>query len=247
MDLFNEDFEAIEDENDIEHLPFPGKEILPSDIGVTLTENKNLIDTSDEPMILPLSEIGSLLEGFEFSGYKTLLYISGSRILDNAKIDITFEEKIDEETYTPLEHLSDVDFDNEPSSFEDWKENGYDETDCPLTGVEIDVPLEGKDIAISFKVYIPAGETLTLDDFEEGNINVEVVVWLPFVFEAVDEGASIAFPDGAFFDSEDDLFGREEAGDGSTFTDIVESLSVDVKFQNNPFMGADLLMIFIIS
>jgi len=245
MDLFNTDFEAIEQADDINNLVsnFPGMDLLPEHIGITLTEDKVLIDGTNDRMNLPLSEIGSVLNGFEFSDFKTKLYISGSPLIGKAKIDIIIEE-VEGDNYTRKNDNEKIAIVNKGSSIEDWKaaNNEYTGKDCPAGGVEIDIPIKGKDIAVSFKVYIPEGETLYLEDFEAGNIKVEAVIWLPFVFTAGDNGAEIAFPKDSFFDPDNDLFGRENAGDNNIITDFVESMSVSIKFDRELFKGADLIV-----
>jgi len=244
MDLFSSEFDAIEHPDEIDNLYeyFPGMNITAANIGYELTENKMLIDGSDDPMILPLSEIGSVLNGFEFSKYKTKLYFSGSPLVSKAKVDIIIEEGGDD-GYTPYRTIENISIPNKISDIEKWKEDGeYKEKECPSGGVEINIPIKGKDIAVSFKVYIPAGETLYLDDFAAGDIKVEVVVWLPFIFEAGEDGAEIAFPENTFFDHESDLFGREEPGAESLLMDIVESMSVSIKFDNALFKDSDLIV-----
>ena len=245
-ELFNEEFDAVEHEDELGYLNFPGMELLPGDIGVTLTSDKVLIDGSNDRMTLPLSEVGSLLEGFEFTEYVSKLYFSGSPLIKKSKVKIIIEEidVIDgTETYTLIKSIEEGNITNKGSDIKTWEEDKeYKETACPSDGIEIDIPIIGKDIAVSFKVYIPAGEILYLDDFEAGNINIEVVVWLPFKFTAIDDDAALSFPDGSFFKSDEDLFGREEPDSESMIFDIIESISVDVKFHNNPFDGADLII-----
>jgi hypothetical protein len=245
MELLNEEFEDIENEDDFDKLNLPGTEILFSDIGGELSSEKVLIDGTKERTIFPLSEMGSLLTGFEFSkGYETRLYFSGSTIVEKSKIDIIIEEVDivnDTENYTIKESKKDVDIENEKSDIEDWQTNGYNGTSYPSKGVKIDVPINGKDIAVSYKVYVPKGGKLLLSDFKNGNIKVEVVVWLPFVFKAVSE-AEIVFPDDSLFSSKDDLFGRDEPDAENVMTDIIENLSLEILFDNNPFKGSDLIV-----
>jgi hypothetical protein len=244
MDLFDKEFETIEDASEIGNLDFPGMELLPDDIGSDLHDDKILINGSDERMTLPLSEIGSLLTGFEFSGYKTKLYFSGSSLISKSKIDIKLEEVeiIDGiETYNEIaddtNERTGVSIRDGSVNIEDWKD-GYNGKECPSGGVEIPIPVTDKDIAVSFLVYIPAGETLFLNDLEAGNIKVEIVVWLPFEFTAGDDGAEIAFPDDALFSSKDDLFGRKNPDDDN----IIQSLSLIIVFDKDPFKNSELII-----
>jgi len=252
-DLLNKEFDAINDNSEIVNLHphFPGMDLFPSDFDVTLLSDKILIDASGERLLVPLSEVGSLFEGFTFEkgdvgkeGYRAKLYLSGSPLVAKTKIDIIIEEYdsvIDDYINKKIE-TKDNNI-NKKSKIETWKTKGvYSGGSCPDDGIELDIPITGKDIALSFKVYIPAGKEISVSDFNGGNINVELVVWLPFVFKAGADGAKLSFPEDSFFSSDDDLFYRDEAGDDSLFTDIVESLAVDVMFKNSPFMGADLVI-----
>jgi len=233
-------------------------------------ENLILLDSEKDKknrLLIQLSELGSLLPEFEFYNgkdaegnvltdqegvYKARLYFSGTEIIRKTKIriktievEVTIDED-DKEVYHFLpgtDHTEDKQFKDGNSNIEKWKEDGYyDGETCPSDGIEIDIPLTRNDIAISFEVYIPEGETLSLSDFEESYINVELVIWLPLKFIAINDEAALSFPDDYFFSSKDDLFGREEPDSESLVFDIVESLSVDINFHNHPFMGRDLII-----
>jgi len=247
MDVFTEEIAPIEDADEIGNLNLPGMELNPGHINDPdgLPENKILIDGSDERMILPLSEIGSLLTGFKFSEYHSFIYFSGSPIVNKAKVNIKIEEIEDGVETGEVKYMNDVPISNIKSNFDTWKEeDGYYEETYNSLGSPVDIPIEGKDIGISFTVFIPKGVVLELEDFKDGGeIKVEIVIWLPFVFTAEEGGAEIAFPKDAFFSSKDDLFGRDEPGAESKIADIIESLTVNIKFKINPFLGADLIIL----
>jgi len=242
MDLFSVDFESIN--GDIGNLDqfFPGMELQPGDIVNTpLPGDRVLFDGSGDLMTLPLSEIGSLLEGFEFTDYKTILYFSGSSFIKKAMVDINIYEVVN--GVSTLKDSEKFDITGSGSDIENWKVNGYSQTTYPSGGADIDIPITGKDIAVSFKVYIPKGTSLSSSDFSTGgNIKVEAVIWLPFKLIAGASGAEISFPEGALFSSEDDLFGRESADSESMITDSIESLSLTIKLDNNPFGNAKLVV-----
>jgi len=243
MDLFSVDFEAINNSSSIGNLDqfFPGMQLQPGDINTLLPSDRVLLDGSNDPMTLPLSQIGSLLEGFEFTDYKTKLYFSGSSFINKAKVDINIYEVVNGVS-TPKGSKT-VAIMSSGSDIENWKANGYTQTTYPSGGVDIDIPITGKDIAVSFKVYIPKGTTLSISDFNTaGNIKVEAVIWLPFKLRAGASGAEISFPEGALFSSEDDLFGRESADSENMITNNVESLSLTIKLDNNPFGNARLVV-----
>jgi len=239
-ELIDNKYNQVITDTDINDLFF-GQELNDGHLGYKLDDKTTLIRTNpdDDDVNVPLSELGSLLKGFMFHGYKTKLYLSGSKIIEKSKIIMTIEE-IDPGSNPPIPPIT-KSGKNESSKIDDWKKNGYSGTSCPDGGIDIDIPITGKDVNVTFEVYIPGGTTVYLDDFEGDTIKVEVVVWLPFEFEAVDE-AELSFPDDAFFSSEDDLFCRDEPDSDSLFLDIIESLSVSVKFKNSPFNGADLII-----
>jgi len=239
MNLFETDFKAIDNADKIGDLQeyFPDINLSSSDLGTALSKDESLIDNDNDRLELPLSELGSLLNKFEFSGYKTLLYFSGTSLISKAKVDIGIyegNEKKGGEKGIPVK--------NAGSNIDDWNVNGYNSETYPTDGVVIEFPLTGNDIAVSFKVYIPEGTTLKLEDFAAGHIKVEVVVWLPLEFTAGSNGAEIAFPKDAFFSSDKDLFNRESAGEDNIITDIVESMSMSIKFDKPIFDGADLIV-----
>jgi len=231
-----------------------------------IQEERTLIKSGANPEVIPLSELGNLLEGFKFYDgkdkdgtplpdqegvYKTKLYFSGSDILKDAKLEITINEiNEDGSPGDPIFYIKDISVlsnESDPyheSNFKDWETAGcYEGVSCPSGGFPFDdIEINGKDIAVSYRVYFPAHTTVPITHFQDGWIKAEVVVWLPFKFIAVDEKAMISFPPGSFFSSEDDLFGREEPDSDSLIADVIESISVDVKFHNNPFMGADLII-----
>jgi len=249
-ELFNQEYNEVTTPEEFDDMKskFPGMDLDYSHINFELLDDQTLIDGGDEHrQILPLSDIGSLLKGFEFQGGETKLYFSGSPLIKNAKVNITLEEfevinGVD--TYKPLSIIEGIQLVSKGSDVADWKkEEGYNGEECPAGDTSINIPLNGKDIALSFKVYIPKKTKLTFDDFAAGSIKAEIVVWLPFSFKATDpNGADLKFPEDSFFSSEDDLFGREKADDDSMIMDIIQSLSVNIKFQNNPFAGGDLII-----
>jgi len=252
-DLLNKEFDDLDDVSDFyEIFPHSEDDQLANDIdtGIPLDSDKILFifdaekEAPENRLIVPLSEIGSLLNGFELSDCEIKLYFSGSPIVEKSKIIITIGKFDDDDNYTVIDTCTKEkeDIDIGKSNIDEWKEKGYDKDSCPGGGIPIDIPITGEDIAFSFTILISDGEELKLEDFKDCKINVEVVVWLPFIFEAVDDNAELSFPEGAFFDSEDDLFGRDEPDDESMMTKIVESLSVNIKFQNSPFNGADFVI-----
>jgi len=247
MELFNEILELDPDEPELPK--FPNNELeeifedLVKDESFILDKDRNLINKFDEPMNVPFSSIGALFEGFEFTGHDIKLYVSGGSIVDRVKIDIRFDTMEDDLTVDSTDDkYFGLDPNKEESGIENWKINGYTEIEPPSTGIVLDLPLNGKDIDVYFRVYIPAGETLFLDDLTDGNIKVEIVVWLPFAFEAKEEEATISFPNDVLFDSEKDLFGRKKPGEDNMMVNIIQSLNLEIKFDENPFHESTLIV-----
>ena len=199
----------------------------------------------EDPIKLPLSSIGELLEGFEFDRYQTKLYFSGSEIFNKLSIDITINNETTIIQSKEMASSGDITIDNQSSGWNvSWGGNTkeYKGTRSPNGGLEIDVPLDGRDVELDFKVYFPAGTKLVLEDFKEGFINIEFVIWLPLIFKAVEDGATIRLPDGALFSASKDLFGRknnEEAG----IIQYIEKLSLNIEFDKNPFKGSELVVV----
>jgi hypothetical protein len=247
VDLFTDIFNM----EDAFHIPdFPGIDLVPPDFSYKLTEERTFIDTSkdtpDKRTVLPFSSIGSYLKGFEFSELKIRFYVSGTEsAISKSKVDITYwkvETVDDEKEYTKMDTIANIPVENKKSDIDDWKINGYNETSYPDDGADLSIPINGEDISFSFRVYFPVDTVLKVPDFQDGDIDVEVVIWLPFKLEVMEDEAEITFPEDSFFSSEDDLFTREEPDEDNLFLDIIESLSVNVKFQKNPFTGADLIV-----
>jgi len=262
LELINEEYDDLEDKTHI-HLIFPSAAPdLSEFIGVKkLDEDKILIARDpNNRLVIPLSELGSILPGFVFYDgkdadenvvtdqdgvYKTKLYFSGSDILVKSKVRVILEEVYiegNEEKYKPIELPKDeFDIEDQSSGIENGTEE-YAGKSCPSGGIDIGIPLTGKDIAISFEVFIPEGTDLYLSDFGASNIIVELLLWLPLKFKAVKEDASLFFPEDYFFNPTKDIFGRKEKDSESLAFDIIESLSVDVNFKKHPFKDAELII-----
>ena len=222
-DLFNEDL-------DIDNLP-EGNEFGEVTHGTPLSEPKDLIH-QDKTRKIPLSGLGNLLEGFTFNNTKSMLFVSGTDIISKLWLGITInddtEQKIDIK-------------ENSVESGRDLWGNEYTWEAAPSGGYEIDLPLDGSDVFFKYRVYAETGEIFEDEDFEDAYIRVELVIWLPLEFIAGPDGAEMAFPVGSFF-GESDLFGRESANSENFFFEIVESLSLDVRLNTNPFLGKKLII-----
>jgi len=247
MKLFDEIFEFDNDQP--EPPDIPGFDLgdqfdeLINNQSIILSEDRDLINKFNDPMEIPFSSIGSLIEGFEFVEHKIKLYVSGSDIIDKVLIDIKFDTKENGEV---VDSTNDTYFGKKPnkeeSDIEIWEKDGYTEKEPPSNGFDINLPLNGKDLDVYFRVYIPKDEELYYTELKDAHIKVEVVVWLPFTFEAKEEEATISFPDDALFSSTNDLFGRDKPDADSIMIDIIQSLNLEIKFDINPFKNSTLII-----
>jgi len=272
VELINEEYPKLENEEDFYTTFPKADEDIPDffeDMGGVNTDKKLILldseNDSKNRLIIQLSDLSSLLPGFKFYQgedpadqdlfYKARIHFSGSEIIEKTRMNVTIKEikiTVDEdgiEHYAPIagpEHTHTIPVDeltNSKSEIDKWKEDEYyDGEDCPPGGIDFDIPLTGNDIFISFEVYIPEHEQISMADFDASSIHVELVIWLPFKFIAVEDEAALFFPEDYFFNPEEDLFGREEPDSESLVFDIVENLFVDVKFHNHPFQGRELII-----
>jgi len=228
INLFDETFDII-------NLP-DGSQFLPPNLNIPVPAGGLDLINPGSSMTLPLQDLGDLLNGFEFDQNEviTKLYFSGSSILSKLAIELTVGTK------PPLMFGvgQAIQIDNKESDRAAWVNNEYTGTTAPGGGVEVGFPLCGDDVDINFRVFIPAGQVLTNADFNNAYIKVELVVWLPFIFRASSTGASLGLPDGFFGEDGEDIFGRNPGDEG--ITDFIESLTLVIGLDKNPFDGADL-------
>jgi len=202
----------------------------------TLEEEKDIVEFED-PLVVPLSSLGDYLDGFKFKEPQTKLFFTGSA--DNEIFDKLVIEVLINGELSPPAQIGDVG--NLSSGLKGLEE--YVGTTSPAGGVEKDIPFDGNDVEVSFRLYFPEGTQLTSDDFTDGVIVIELVVWLPLILIPIDPqaGAQITFPAG-IFDAGKDLFGRSGPNDDSMMADVIKSLYLEIGFNVNPFKGADLVV-----
>ena len=206
-----------------------GYKFLPDDYGRELTEQRNVIEPENSTTI-PLSGLDDLLKGFSFSSPKIFLFASGSPVVEKLCLEITADGK------KQLIHIADKG--NTQSDYKKWG-NGYFAKTPPVGGHPIDLSLDGDQISINYRVYGDIGKTFERCEFVKAEIRVEFVIWLPMEFITGPGGAEISFP--ADFFGETDLFGRDP-DDESAAMDIIESLSMIIKLNTNPFLGKKLVI-----
>jgi len=187
---------------------------------------------------IQLDGFADLLNGFAFHNYKSYLFISGADVVKKFSLGISVDGGVEKR----------IDItENKPSGHEKWG-NEYIGTTVPTGGYLISLPsiFSENELIIKFNVYVKKGVTFTPSDFDDGtDIKVELVFWLPMDFIAIQDGAEIAFPMD-FLSEEGDLFGREDPKENpeakSVVADIIESLSMAIKFNTNPLLGKTLVI-----
>jgi len=222
MDLFDDDG----GEMTVPNLPI---------IGTVPSEGVNLFNESQLPYILiPLSSFNDYLTGFTLSGVKFIVFTSSNKpeLLDLLSIEVIVDG-------TPIAPIGN--FPSKKSSIANWT-NGYNGNDAPIGSKTIDLPLVCNDTTVKFRVFIEGGKTITDPDiFNNAKLSVEVVFWLPLVFEADAGGGELTFPDDVFSNG-DDLFGREDADSENKMSDFIESLELNFRFNYPVFSGANLIV-----
>ena len=200
------------------------------EFGTALEDPTNLVK-SDEPIEIPLSGLGNLLEGFTFHNTKSMLFVSGTEVVSKLWLGITIND-IPEKKINITGSMG--------SNRANWG-NEYTRTTAPSGGYEIDLPLDGSNVSVTYRVYAETDEIFYTTDFDDASIRVELVIWLPLEFKAVSDGAEIAFPLGSFF-GKSDLFGRDSPDAENFAGEIIESLSLEVRLNTNPFLGKKLVI-----
>jgi hypothetical protein len=186
-------------------------------------ENNKVIAESDKPYTLTFKNIEDYLEGFEFTGIQSKVYISGTQLTNVVSIDLY--QVGNEETIVSNDEIS-----RGPSGVESFEEyTGL--TLLPGGGdIEIsDIINNGGNLSLTYKIYLPKN-TLIDYDLLKGlhTIVAEIVIWLPMTLKSKDENANFKFPD--FFDGVSDVF-KSLAGTG-----YIENISMKIAIEPlNPF------------
>jgi hypothetical protein len=191
-----------------------------------------------EKLEVPALDFGEFLDGFSFNqgsinsnnqgSINSKLYVSGSPIVNC----LTVELKINGGSPMSKEV-------NQASGL-----NGkttYDKTALPEGGVPVDLPFNGDEVTIDYRIFIKAGKTIKKEWMTNPSVFVELAVWLPFEFTATKKGgAELGLPGDLF--GEGDLFGRESPGSDNTVAEMLESLNFAIMMNTNPFTGVSLIV-----
>jgi len=199
-------------------------QVIDGDRKFFVLANDEVIKESDEPYILTFQGIEDYLKGFEFTGVKAKIYISGSELADVISIDLF---RVIEETETLL---VEGDIPKGASGIENLEE--YTEPDLPPGGAPIDISdiiNHGGDLCIKYKIYLPEGAVINREWLSwQHKVVAEIVIWLPMTFESVEEDAHFLFPDS--FDEIGDVI------KSLAETDSIEDMNIKISISPlNPF------------
>jgi hypothetical protein len=199
-------------------------------------ENDEIIaSSSDNPYILSFKSLEGYIEGFEFTGIKARVYVSGSQLASVVSIDLY---KSDSDGNEILILPDDEITSRNPSGLELLEE--YTGQELPPGGGEIDISDEVNscgELSIIYKIYLSKDSVIDYDWLGiSHSIVVELVIWIPMTLESIEDNAVFKFPD--FFDGIGDVF-KSLAGTG-----LVENMSIKIDIHPlNPFGNG----IFVIS
>jgi len=191
-----------------------------------------LVNAGDnEPIKLDFSSLTDYLEGFKFDDneVKAALYISGSPLLSKLEIDLKFSG-------TSMFGNSSLNLGASGITL-DPATGGYAGDGLPT--IKDGQPI-GNAIAnfaslmnskdekeVTYDVKIPMGTTIDSQWLGAQNVNVviELAIWIPLYFEAVNNPSELKFPDlmsgvGSFID---------------TIAEVVDNLKLVIEMNQNPF------------
>jgi hypothetical protein len=172
-----------------------------------------------KPITLPLSHFNDMLPGFRFNtgNIESKLFISGSPIVNKFNLKLNGQP------------INDI-----PVGVSGIKSNEvYDKNVPPTGGVSVDNIINplikiDSDMTIDIEVSLKAGTYTAAELTNQANIVVELVIWMPLVFEAVNDGAEFKLP--GFEDLGEFLFSLTTDSD-----DMVKSLTLEIGLAHNPF------------
>lgn len=190
-------------------------------------EDEAVIASSDDPHTTSFKGLEDYLEGFEFVGIQSKIYISGTKLADSVSIDL--HRVIPGQPDEILVKEGDI-TEKIPSGLESVEE--YPGLELPPGGTNIDIAdiiNTGGDLHIKYKIYLPKHSEIEYDLFDETHtIVAEIVIWLPMTFESIVEDAKFKFPD--FFNGITDVL-KSLSGTG-----CIEDMGIKIAIDPlNPF------------
>jgi len=241
MELVRDTFEFQYDGSSSINIPGLGNFNV-SDLGnydIKLTEDIPLgaKDTQD-PIKLDFSSLDGILKGFEFDESQIIarLYIDGSELVELLKIDLEVDgESLKSENV----EIGDINNFTRQTSGIDPNSDEYSGAGLPTGGYVIDDfasflnsrEEEGKEV--TFSVVMPANTTINTNQLGDVDVVVELVVWVPLYFEAIDDPAELEFP-GDFMGGIGDFI--------DSITEYMDSLTLVIDLNPNPFSQGTLVI-----
>jgi len=195
------------------------------------------IAVSKEPYNLSFKGLENYLEGFEFHGIHSKIYLYGTELAEVACIELT-RVKPDGSNETLIPRGTTIK--KGPSGVENMEE--FTGLELPQGGEDISDVIEktineGKDLTLNYKIYLEAGTEIDKGWIDKTHtITAELVIWLPMKFISIKENAVFKFP--TFFNNIGDII-KSLSGTG-----CIEKMSYNIAIDPlNPFNSG----LFIIS
>jgi len=207
-------------------------DVIPGGISTEITLNEDVPleanDGSQDPIKMDFSTLNEYLVGFNFddSQVKAKLFINGSELVSKIKIDLSIGARDYSFTNFALGTSGII-----PSASE------YTGSSLPAGGTEIDnfasLLNSKEETEIKYKVYMPANTVINTGWLGKIDVVIELLIWVPLYFEAINDDAELSFPGGfmdgvgAFVDS---------------IAEVVDSLSLVIDMNLNPFAEGTLIV-----
>jgi hypothetical protein len=216
--------EAIDINSIFGTLP-PGNPTVPLSTDTKLFSNR---------VELPLSSLGNFLEGFKFNttGIKSSLFIDGSDIVEHIKLDLKFTD-----SQGQIHPVINNDIIPRGASGVNPTGKAYDKNVIPPGGRSIDTLARQfvgakEDLTIDLDVILSAG-AYSASLLNNSRVAIELVFWLPLVFEPVPPKAEFILP--GFEGMGEFLKSLSESG-------MIESLKLQIGLNRNPFKDGDFII-----
>jgi len=195
--------------------------------------NDKTIAESETHYTIAFKGLEDYLEGFEFNGIQSRVYIYGTELVDVMKIDIHQVES----DGTVINIIPGEDIEKGASGIEFLNE--YTGPALPSGGAEIetaDIINSGGDLSLKYKIYMPAGAVIDYEWIDDPHtIVAEIVIWLPMRFDSTKEDATFKFPD--FFN------GLSEAIKSLAKTGSIEDMNIKISIDPfNPFRNGEFII-----
>jgi hypothetical protein len=193
-------------------------------------EDDFIIAESDIPFSMSFKGIEKYIEGFEFTGIKSKIYISGTDLVDILTIDIYEITNDHPEGIRILEDSRVSKGESGLKSLEKYTGHDLPQGGGEMDGEEISHTINsGGDLYLKCKIYIQEGTSIDYGLINDSHsVHAEIVIWFPMELTAKEENASFVFPD--FFDGISDVF-KSLSGTG-----CIENMNINIDISpRNPF------------